>query len=137
MTVEQGPRAQAPVVVGSVQTQPPAVVTAQVQAGAQTWTGPVQAQAPVLVPGPVQAAEPLVTGWQAPQAPPGDIAGIDDIADVDAPPDVAGLLERQATQRVAPVTRDDVLAPHVNSLTPHPAYDDQPSLRLLFENGLV
>lgn len=26
---------------------------------------------------------------------------------------------------------------HISSLTPHPAYDDMPSLTLLFENGLV
>jgi hypothetical protein len=26
---------------------------------------------------------------------------------------------------------------HVDSSTPHPAYDDMPSLSLLFENGLV
>jgi hypothetical protein len=26
---------------------------------------------------------------------------------------------------------------HVASATPHPAYDDLPSLNLLFENGLV
>lgn len=95
-----------------------------------------QAQEPVVVT-PVVAGDPITTGWQAPQAPPGDIAGIDDIPDVDAPPSTVGLLERQSSGRVAPVTRDEVLAPHVNSPTPHPAYDDQPSLRLLFENGLV
>jgi hypothetical protein len=26
---------------------------------------------------------------------------------------------------------------HVNNVNPHPAYDDMPSLRLLFENGLI
>jgi hypothetical protein len=29
------------------------------------------------------------------------------------------------------------LATHIADETPHPAYDDLPSLRLLFENGLV
>lgn len=29
------------------------------------------------------------------------------------------------------------LADHVSSPTPHPSYDDLPSLKLLFENGLV
>lgn len=29
------------------------------------------------------------------------------------------------------------LTEHINSATPHPAYDNLPSLRLLFENGLV
>jgi hypothetical protein len=31
----------------------------------------------------------------------------------------------------------DSLDEHVNSETPHPAYDDMPSLELLFENGLI
>lgn len=30
----------------------------------------------------------------------------------------------------------DALDEHVNSSTPHPTYDDLPSLTLLFENGL-
>lgn len=29
------------------------------------------------------------------------------------------------------------LVSHVNSLTPHPVYDDLPSLALLFENGII
>jgi hypothetical protein len=33
-------------------------------------------------------------------------------------------------------TQTDFLA-HINSSTPHPAYDDQPDLSLIFENGLV
>lgn len=32
---------------------------------------------------------------------------------------------------------DDTIGVHVNDTTPHPAYDDMPSLVLLFENGLV
>lgn len=32
---------------------------------------------------------------------------------------------------------DATVTTHVNDLTPHPAYDDLPSLSLLFENGLV
>lgn len=32
---------------------------------------------------------------------------------------------------------EDLLTPHINDETPHPAYDDLPSLRLLFENGLI
>lgn len=31
----------------------------------------------------------------------------------------------------------EVLVQHVSSDNPHPAYDDLPSLSLLFENGLV
>lgn len=34
------------------------------------------------------------------------------------------------------MTQDD-LANHVNSETPHPHYDDLPSLTILFENGLL
>lgn len=30
-----------------------------------------------------------------------------------------------------------LLTDHINDLTPHPAYDDIPSLVLVFENGLV
>jgi hypothetical protein len=30
-----------------------------------------------------------------------------------------------------------LLATHIADETPHPAYDDLPSLKLLFENGLV
>lgn len=32
---------------------------------------------------------------------------------------------------------DEQLLLHRNSLTPHPAYDDLPSLALLFENGIT
>lgn len=62
---------------------------------------------------------------------------VDDLLDVNAPPAVAGLLERQGDGIVRPVTRDAVLAPHIAAPEPHPAYDDLPSLRLLFENGLI
>lgn len=34
------------------------------------------------------------------------------------------------------VTTDDLNA-HINDETPHPVYDDIPSLNLLFENGLI
>jgi hypothetical protein len=34
------------------------------------------------------------------------------------------------------MTQDD-LAAHVNSESPHPHYDDLPSLTILFENGLI
>lgn len=32
---------------------------------------------------------------------------------------------------------DDLMALHILDPTPHPAYDDMPSLTLLFENGLI
>jgi hypothetical protein len=32
---------------------------------------------------------------------------------------------------------DAVLLAHIDSTTPHPVYDDMPSLTLLFENGLI
>lgn len=31
----------------------------------------------------------------------------------------------------------ELLEVHINDETPHPAYDDLPSLNLLFENGLI
>lgn len=34
------------------------------------------------------------------------------------------------------LTEDDLTA-HINDATPHPTYDDLPSLNLLFENGLI
>jgi hypothetical protein len=37
----------------------------------------------------------------------------------------------------AATTAATALSTHVVNLTPHPAYDDQPSLSLLFQNGLV
>lgn len=67
----------------------------------------------------------------------GGAARLDDLLDVDAPVGAPGLLERQDDGRVHPVTRDEVLAPHIVAPEPHPAYDDLPSFRLLFENGLV
>lgn len=36
-----------------------------------------------------------------------------------------------------PPTTDVALLGHINDTTPHPAYDDIPSLVLLFENGLI
>lgn len=39
-----------------------------------------------------------------------------------------------------PYTDDPVLQAidnHINSETPHPAYDDIPSLEIIFENGLI
>lgn len=36
-----------------------------------------------------------------------------------------------------PMATSSDLAGHVNSPTPHPVYDDLPSLNLIFQNGLV
>jgi hypothetical protein len=36
-----------------------------------------------------------------------------------------------------PEIRERVLEPHIDSSTPHPAYDELPSLALLFENGIA
>jgi len=41
------------------------------------------------------------------------------------------------TEEAAQVLIDDNIGVHVNDTTPHPAYDDTPSLVLLFNNGLV
>lgn len=51
-----------------------------------------------------------------------------DIADLSVP---GGDLE--AVQELI----DESVGAHVNDATPHPAYDDLPSLTLIFENGLV
>lgn len=64
-------------------------------------------------------------------------AELDDLTDVDAPPAAPGVLERQDDGRVRPVTRTQLLADHVADPEPHPAYDDLPSLVILFENGLI
>lgn len=92
---------------------------------------------PPYVLSPVYAATPINTGWVLPTPPPPAVENLDDLADVDAPPSVVGLLERQDDQTVRPVSVDTVIAPHVNSATPHPTYDDLPSLTLIFDNGLV
>lgn len=89
---------------------------------------------PPYVLSPVFAATPVNTGWLLP---PPATQNLDDLADVDAPPDTPGLLERQDDQTVRPVSVDTVIAPHVNSATPHPAYDDMPSLSLLFANRVI
>lgn len=80
-----------------------------------------------------RSSGPVRTGWNVVTAP----VGLDQLTDVDAPPTVQGVLERQSDQVVRPVSRTDLIADHVNSLTPHPAYDDLPSLTLLFDNGMV
>lgn len=72
----------------------------------------------------------------APDGAPG-ATSLDDLDDVDAPPFALGLLERGQNGRVVPISREAVIAPHVADLTPHPAYDDLPSLALLLENRLV
>ena len=51
----------------------------------------------------------------------------------------AGDPEQVGAAVTAYITKhsDTLLAPHVSDPTPHPAYDDLPSLTLLFENGLI
>jgi hypothetical protein len=48
----------------------------------------------------------------------------------------AGFIGTEADWVDSLLTQDD-LDGHVNSATPHPTYDDLPSLNLLFENGLI
>lgn len=81
--------------------------------------------------GGVRVGGPVVVGAGAARP------ALDDLVDVDAPPEQVGLLERQADRTVRPVTRAEILAPHIGAAEPHPAYDDLPSLVLLFENRLV
>lgn len=42
-----------------------------------------------------------------------------------------------ATQAAANIGAAEIVQNHVNNSEPHPAYDDLPSLTLLFENGLM
>lgn len=92
---------------------------------------------PEYVFGGVQVAPPVHTGWDVPPATVDVDTTIGQLADVDASPGQVGLLERQSDQVVRPVTREAILGPHIDSPTPHPAYDDLPSLTLLFENRLA
>lgn len=95
---------------------------------------PIGGSRPVQV---VQLDAPSLTVVPLPGADVTAPTAIDDLTDVAAPPAAVGLLERQGDGIVRPVTRDAVLAPHIAAPLPHPAYDDLPSLTLLFENGLV
>jgi hypothetical protein len=88
---------------------------------------PVEAGQITTVPG-----EPP-TGGPATEHP----LALNDLADVDAPPATVGVLERQTSGVVRPVPRAEIIAEHVVDPTPHPAYDDIPSLVLLFQNRLV
>lgn len=78
------------------------------------------------------ATGPGVTG-----PPPASSTTLTGLTDVDAPPDVPGVLERQDDGQVRPVSRAEVIAAHVTAPAPHPAYDDMPRLTLYFENGLI
>lgn len=71
------------------------------------------------------------------QLPSSSFVAIDQLLDVDAPPDTVGLLERQPDRKVRPVSRTELFAEHVNAPAPHPIYDSGTSFRLRFLNGLV
>lgn len=50
------------------------------------------------------------------------------------------MMRPAVTVRVSPsivAINGDDLPTHLADTTPHPAYDDMPSLALLFENGLI
>lgn len=46
--------------------------------------------------------------------------------------DVSGSVQAYLAENMG-----TILAPHINSPTPHPAYDNIPSLVLIYENGLI
>lgn len=76
---------------------------------------------PVVLPPirvPLPDARVLLVPVRGPQGPPGPPGDLDDLEAVQ------GLI-------------DDTVEVHVQAVEPHPAYDDLPSLRLLFENGLI
>ena len=49
---------------------------------------------------------------------------------------VRSLFEEQDAEKVAAIV-EPIMTAHINAPEPHPAYDDMPSLTLLFENGLI
>lgn len=77
---------------------------------------------PLILPGTIGVVPPDATVMLVPvQGPQGE------------PGSVVGGISPEAAQELID-TNIDV---HVNDTTPHPAYDDTPSLVLLFNNGLV
>lgn len=102
---------------------------------------------------------PVPTGWEAPHGPPPEGGALDQMTDVSgtaagAPgsaltkgadgvwrpgPGVAAHNDddgaHPSLQASIAVAEAGLLA-HVASPSPHPEYDDSPSFRLLFENGL-
>lgn len=65
---------------------------------------------------------------------------LDEFGNPYVPPDLTWATHDWVNEQIEALGSggDDVaLAAHVASLTPHPAYDDIPSLVLRFENGLV
>lgn len=92
---------------------------------------------------------PRVVGVGIPRPALGDLTDVD--GTVEAPVDVplAWRKDQDGTFRPEPAPTgggdpgdvqnliDTALGGHVQDDEPHPAYDDLPSLRLLFENGLI
>ena len=52
-----------------------------------------------------------------------------------SPEEIAEAVEEYFNQN--PTTGEPALAAHLIDPTPHPVYDEMPSLTLIFENGLI
>lgn len=52
-------------------------------------------------------------------------------------PSMASIEQRISTAVSAVTSGDAAMSAHVSDTTPHPTYDDLPSLTIIFENGLV
>lgn len=73
---------------------------------------------PPIVAAPPSAAAAVVVPVRGPQGPKGDPGDLDDL-------------------EVVQDMIDTTVAAHGQAAEPHTAYDDLPSLRLIFENGLI
>jgi len=100
-----------------------------IQVGSGVTAGPI-----VVSEGPV-AASPVVVGDG------GGVVAVEQLSNVEAfgaAPDSVLVKGNDGKWRPRPyVNVDQAISVHVSDSTPHPAYDDMPSLRLLYENGLI
>lgn len=71
----------------------------------------------------------------------GSLENLSNVQADDAPTDSVLVKSADGNWRPRPALTaaaiDSAIAVHVIDPTPHPAYDDMPSLRLLYENGLI
>jgi len=69
--------------------------------------------------------------------PPPSAVHVVPVAGPPGPPGADGSVVGGISAAAAQELIDDSITVHEIDPTPHPAYDDLPSLRLLFENGLI
>lgn len=95
--------------------------------------------APLVVDGTHSGAPVVVVGGG-----PGDIEDLTNVIAENAPTDSVLVKGSDGYWRPRPlagdagqVAIDSAINAHVADTAPHPTYDDMPSLRLLYENGLI